>query len=218
MFEPLRIRAFLQTGVVSDQYLPLDAVLYYHAVRQKFGPQDVTIPGHGVVIENKQILLPILNNYQEKGSEWFYACSFAQWPTHTVESVQHYTKRFDQSQSDLIDFKGKVGRVITERGQYKSLFNKLYYQHALYVDWYCVGNKTEIEDLLRYCTHLGKKPSQGFGRVIRWEVKEWPEDWSTYGPNGKIMRAIPNEKGSILYGIRPSYWLPKHQFLCHMPE
>ena len=217
-FEPLRVRATLRTQVVSDQYLPLDAVLYYHAVRREFGEQDVSIPGRGVEVEYGKIVLPLLKK-NVKQRDWYYCASFAQWPAETREATQHYAKRFDGQHSDLVNFQGKVGRVLTERGQFKNLFNKLYYRHALHVDWYVNGDRAELEALLRFCTHLGKKTSQGWGRVIRWEVEPMADDWSCKLPDGNLARALPlqNNKTGVLYGVRPSYWLPKHQFQCVMP-
>ena len=40
-FKKLRIRAYLQTPVISDQYLPLDSILYYHLVRREVGEKRV---------------------------------------------------------------------------------------------------------------------------------------------------------------------------------
>ncbi len=217
-FEPLRIRAYLRTEVVSDRYLPFDSVLYYHAVRAKFGEQIVSIPGRGVEVDYGQVVLPIRKK-NIKQEDWYYSASFAQWPKEVVEHTQYYAKRFDTQHSDLIDFGKKVGKIQIERGEHKNYFNKLYYRHALYVEWFVNGDQEEIERLLAFCTHLGKKTSQGWGRVSRWQIEPWPEDWSCK-QGEQLMRALPlqNDKTGILYGIRPSYWLPKHQFECVMPD
>ena len=45
MFNPLKITAYLQCAVVTDETLPIDGVLYYYAMRQEYGVQDATIPG-----------------------------------------------------------------------------------------------------------------------------------------------------------------------------
>ena len=34
----------------------------------------------------------------------------------------------------------------------------------------CIGNKAEVERLLSYVSHIGKKPAAGYGRVV-WEVE-----------------------------------------------
>ena len=215
-FKQLRIRAYLQCGVISDQFLPLDGVIYYHMVREKMGVQAYSIPGASAVPEFQNITLP-LKKTGPKNEAWFYNISFAQWPEHTVEDSQSYAKRFDLKYSDFVDFGKRKGKVDVSRGQYKSYWINTYYRHALYVDWYCIGNKEELERLLSFCTHLGKKTSQGWGAVLRWEVVEWPEDWSIRGPQEKLMRAVPILGKGLIYGVRPPYWHPHHTTSCKMP-
>src|SRR5690606_11987587 len=128
-----------------------------------------------------------------------------------------YSKRFDLKRSDLIDFGKKVAKVETARGAYKGYHIKVYYRHAQFVDWFCDGDKAEIEALLKFCTHIGKKTSQGWGSVLRWEVESWPQDWSIRCGR-RLMRAVPVREKGYLYGVRPSYWLSRHQFPCLMPD
>ena len=105
-----------------------------------------------------------------KNEAWFYHCSFAQWPEHTVEDQAFYVKRFDLNHSGLIDRKTK--RIDTSRGQYKAYHVNVYYRHAEYVEWYCIGVPEKLVQMLRFCTHIGKKTAQGWGSVKEWEVKE----------------------------------------------
>lgn len=217
-YQPLRIRAYLQTGVISDQFMPLDGIVYANAVREKLGDRSHTLPGDNTVPEGLSIRLPFRKALVESAA-WFYKCSFAVWPAHTVEDQQHYSKRFDLSRSSLVDFGKRKGVVDNQRGQYKSYHIKVYYRHALYIDWYADADPEELNKLLPFCTHLGKKAAQGWGAVLRWEVTPWPEDWAIRGEGGRLMRCVPvkDETKGFLYGVRPSYWLPKHQFPCLMP-
>ena len=211
--KPLRVRAYLQTGVISDQFLPLDAILYYHIVRHNMGVQDVTKPGESTVRQEQHITLPFKK--LGKNDMWYYACSFAQWPVHTVEDSTFYVKKLDIKYIDYVSSAPK--KIDQSRGQYKSCHVNIFYRHAIYVDWYCVGEPGAINFFLKFCTHLGKKSAQGWGSVLRWEVEEWPEDWSVNGPGGQLMRAIPTRKEGFLYGIRPSYWNSRHIFKCRLP-
>lgn len=218
-FIPLRIRAWLRCGVISDEFLPLDAIIYYQAVREKYGEQDYSRSGQGVIHEGGDIVLPF-SKVNQDSEAWFYACSFAQWSRPMALGNEAYSKRFDLAKSiDFVDFGNKVGKVDTMRGRYKNYRNDVYYRHALYVDWYAKGDKEEIERLLSFCTHIGKKASQGWGEVIRWEVVEWHESWAIRDAQNRLMRAVPIESSrtKYVYGIRPSYWLPKHQFPVVMP-
>lgn len=214
-FRQLRIRAYLQTGVISDQFLPLDGILYYHLTRDMMGEKVISKPGESNVRAGANVTLPIKKG-GPRDEAWFYHCSFAQWPIHTVEDSAFYVKRFDLQHSGLIDRKTK--RIDTSRGQYKAYHVNVYYRHAMYVEWYCIGVPSELERLLKFCTHIGKKTAQGWGSVLRWEVTEWPEDWAVRGPGNRLMRAVPVRGDGFMYGVRPSYWNERHIFPCKMPD
>lgn len=216
--EPLRIRAYLQTGVISDAYLPLDAMLYHVVHREALGAQNLTVPGRSVSFEDggSGKRMPFRRSHKNR-RHWSYRCSFAQWPAHTVEAKDHWSCRFDAQFSDLVDFQGKRGKVSQASGRYKGYRMPVFYRHALYVEWYAVADRSEMERLLPFCTHLGKKYAQGWGAVLRWQVDAWPEDWSETGPGGRLMRAVYDPAGRIRYGLRPSYWKPENQFPCRLP-
>ena len=215
-FQPLRVRAYLQTGVISDQFLPLDGILYYHLTRREIGEKFFSLPGESNIREGKNITLPI-SKAGPRNEAWFYSCSVAQWNKDTVEDTTFYVKRFDIGMADYLDT-SKKGKVEMAKGRYKNYHLDVYYRHAIYVDWYCKGVKHEIEDLLRFCTHIGKKTSQGWGSVLRWEVTPWPEDWSIRGPGNRLMRPVPVTGDGFMYAVRPSYWNPRHIFPCKMPD
>lgn len=219
-FEPLRIRAYLQCGVVSDRHLPLDGALYYQLVREVVGAQDLTVPGGHRYRQSLAGKRPLpFAKVENHTPHYYYAASFAQWPEHTIEGLDHWSKRADVREAiALVDFRGRRGRIVTGSGRYKAYRHPIYYRHALYVDWYARGDRAELERLLPWCTHLGKKTDQGWGAVLRWEVIPWPEDWSVRGPGGMLMRAVPDKAGDCTYGIRPSYWSARHQFRCRMPS
>lgn len=214
-FTNLRVRAYMQTAIVSDQYLPLDGVLYYHMIRREFGPQEYAMPGESNEKVYSGMQLPI-KKAGPKDDAWFYACSFAQWPEHTIEDEGFWVKRFDLGLSHMLDVE-KKGKVELRKGRYKNYHVAVYSRVCLYVDWYMQAVKPEIEALLPFCTHLGKKTSQGYGSVLRWEVTDWPEDWSVRGPAGKLMRAVPILGNGLMYGVRPAYWHPHHIKPCKMP-
>ena len=204
MFEPLKIIAHLQTGIISDPYLPIDGILYYQAMRERLGEQTLTLPGqsYGGPVDHG---LP-LKQINSHTRQWFYAASFAVWPAHTVEGTDYWNKRLDMSLIDLVDWQGKKARFDVATGRYKSYHMPVFYRSALSVSWYVVGKKAEIERLLRMVTNLGKKSAQGWGAVNEWQVETFPEDWSVWDSTGRLMRAIPsNDSATPLYGLRPSY-------------
>lgn len=216
--EPLRVRAWLRSGVVGDRYLPLDGILFYQSNRDRLGPQIATLPGYTFCQDTGVLPIDIVHPGQER---WYYRCSWAQW-SHDVEGRDYWNKRFDITYASLIDFHGRRGKVIVEKGRYKTYRMPVFYRAALWVEWYCVGNRTEIEYLLSTVTHIGKKGVQGWGRVIRWEIEPLSEDWSVWR-DGKLMRGIPIEDVSHqafkleYYGIRPPYWNKANQMPLAIP-
>lgn len=217
-FKNLRIRAYLKTGVISDQYLPLDGILYYHLVRREMGEELITKSRESNVRQGANITLPIKKS-GPKNEFWFYACSFAQFPESIVEDSSFKVKSGDWLRHD--NYFNAKKKIDTTRGKFKNAHIKLYYRHCTHIDWYCVGWPEKLAELLQFCTNIGKNAGDGWGEVLKWEITEWPEDWSIRGFNNKLMRNVPlkdQEGRGFLYGVRPSYWNTRHQFLCKMPE
>ena len=217
-FEQLRIRAYLRSGVISDQYLPLDGILYYHLVRREMGQELITKSRESNIKKGANITLPIKKS-GPKNDLWFYACSFAQFSDDVSEDSTFKVKSGDWlNYSQYFDSKKKID---IQRGKFKNSHIKLYYRHCEFIDWFCIGVPEKIAGLLQFCTHIGKNSGDGWGEISKWEIKIWPEDWSVRGPGNKLMRNVPlkNQKGEgILYGMRPSYWDPRHIFICKMPK
>lgn len=218
--EPLRVTAHLMTGVVTDRWLPLDGVLLYEFCRREYGAQAFTIPG-GDAVDAPGPTLPIAT---VNGERWYYRCSWAQpQPWWAAEGKDYWNKRFDMGFVELVDFAGKRGRVLIEKGQFKSYHMPVFYYAASQIEWYCVGDMAAIADLLAPVTHIGKKRSQGWGRVTRWTVDPWPEDWSVRR-DGILTRGIPavdagdfDPSNVKLWGYRPPYYRRDNQTLVVMP-
>jgi len=221
-FEPLKVTAHLRTGVVADQWMPLDAVLLYQVARNRLGVQMATTPGGDPGAED--LTMPLLKIHNTE-PDWYYACSWAQpQPWWISEGQDHWNKRFDSQFADLVDFGKRRGKVIIEQGRYKAYHMPIFYRVAMKIDWYCVGDREAIHQLLSCVTHLGKKRSQGWGRVIAWEVESWTQDWSIWR-DGKLTRGVPGRdvagKGAfnlLHYGLRPSYYRPHNQMLIAIPD
>lgn len=210
----LRIRAYLQTPVISDKNIPLDSILYYHHVRDIAGEEVLTKAGESAIRESLVPLLPFKKGGR-RDETWFYHCSFSQWPQNSVEDSSFKVKKGDWI--DKTDFlNDKTKRIDNQRGKFKAYHIKMYYRFANYIDWYCVGDEEKIMRLLQFCTAIGKNTGDGWGQILKWEVSEWPEDWSIRNAEGKLMRSVPCETG-IPYGIRPSYWNPRHITRCIVP-
>jgi hypothetical protein len=202
----------LRCGVISDATLPIDAILFYAAARARWGGQVLTQPGAGLIRAEHGNLLPLKRVH---GIQWYYHASFARWPEHVAEGQDHWNKRLDVSLISLLDDAKR--RIDVSGGRYRSYHMPIFYRHALAVWWYVCGERDGITRLLSMTTHLGKKYAQGWGRVTRWEIEPLAEDWSIYAPDGRPLRAIPDPRGTLYTGYRPSYWDAHNQAICRMP-
>jgi len=221
-FEPLRVRAHLRTGVVAGRWLPLDAILLYQASRDQLGDQTMTTPGGNREPDGIRMPLRVIHPGQQ---DWYYACSWAQpQPWWQAEAQDHWNKRFDVSLAHLVNFDKRRGKVIIEKGRYKAYHMPIFYRIAAAVGWYCLGDLATIEYLLSTVSHIGKKRSQGWGRVIAWTVEPWPHDWSVRR-NGHLTRGVPardarpDERHHVtFYGLRPAYYRRSNQMLVALPD
>lgn len=206
--EPLKITGRLQAGIVGEHTLPLDSILFYCAMRGRYGVEPCTASLAQLGIEPME--LPLLKR-NESSPWWYYAASFAQWPDDYCEDAHYWHKRFDLSLVNLIQ--DKKTKIKLDAFQYKAYRMPQFARHALHVDWYCVGDQEEIERLLTLAQFIGKKSSQGEGAVLDWTVAPFAEDWSERGEGGRLMRALPAPSGPLL-GIRPSYYERANQTTC----
>lgn len=209
----LKIRAYLQTPVISDGFLPLDSFLYYQHVRNILGAEIIAKPNEPTIKDTDIPSLPLHKSGENE--KWFYNSSFAIWPKCTIEGSS-----FKVQQGDWVRYlqylSDKAKKIDIMRGKFKVNHIKLYYRFARYIDWYCLGNLEKIQKLLNFTTAIGKNTGDGWGQILRWELQEVEQDYSVFGKNGELMRAIPSASG-IPYGIRPSYWDKEHIFTCQLP-
>jgi CRISPR type IV-associated protein Csf3 len=230
-YEPLKITARFQSNVLCDQagWLPLDGPLWYQAHRHALGVEQATLPG-GSPGSNRKINMP-LKIIHAGTEDWYFACSWAQpRPWWAEEGQSYWAKRFDTKYSGMVDFGKRRGKIIVEQGFFKAYRMPLFYKTAKRACWYCIGDKAGIEELLSTLTHIGKKTSQGWGRVV-WTVESWHSDWSVWR-DGQLMRGVPQEDALELikqhgrfapfdivnYGLRPSYYRSENQRMLAVPH
>lgn len=218
-FTPMRVRAYLSSPVLTDGYTPLDGALYYHFIRSRYGVKHRSTPLASEVKEYGGQSLPLLMHRSRKTQtkDWFYACSFAQWYEKATYGKHMTTRRFDiEGAMKYVDFGKGKGNVEVKKGPFKNYYFEDITISAPFVDWYLVGDIKAVCDLVAFITHIGKK---GTGTVAHWKVEPFHADWSVRGYEDKrLMRAVPIKKENTpIYGIRPSYWHPRHQTRVVLP-
>jgi len=215
--QPLRITAELAEGVISaiDKSLPIDGPLAWALMRQQ-SPGKMYSPNYGTgewtELDMSEILSPVTVD-----GVTFNACSWAIFEP-LKEYIKYRHRRFDTHYAEKYGIVGKKGRkIITAGGTFKTRRIPQVVICTEKITWFCVGDRERIEDLLLGIEYLGSHRAAGFGRVGKWLVKPWPHDWSVYGPDGHLMRAIPSPQGDRVCSVRPPYWTPeKHR--CLIPD
>jgi CRISPR type IV-associated protein Csf3 len=214
----LVITAHLTSPVCSsDFYLPFDSLILALYMRSAYGQEMFSLSSFltdDVREKVERATLPLEKRIVN--GELIYSASFCVWPDRCAMTKAFYNKTFDLEHSDYINLRAS-GKIDTSRGRYKKYHNSIYIRHAQSVKWYCVGEKDEIESLLSDCTNIGKKASQGYGLVKRFIIEETEQDYSLYDAEGNLIRTLPDPNARSVYGIRPPYWLPENQALCHLP-
>lgn len=225
-FTPLRVTAILGSNVIADEYLPLDGIIRFQAFRDAYGWREASLPGgEGDAVPNlPPKAMPLAK--RSVGADWYYACSFAMpQPWWVAEGTDHWNKRFDNDLAWLLDPDQSPQRVIIEKGRYRAYHMPVYYKVARRIEWYCVGDAERLRYLLSVTSAIGKKTSQGWGRVTEWRVEPWPEDWSEWR-EGRPMRALPERltakahpdaRKHDYYGLRPPYYAANNQRKVLLP-
>ena len=214
--QPLRVTAELAEHRLSaiNLDLPLDGPLAWAWVREK-DPEDVYLNEYGTPDWVKVDLSDTLQVVKTH-KEWFYACSWAIFkPLRKRINYRH--RRFDLSYAERYADIGKKGKIITAGGTFKTRRIPLVVMTTEQIVWFCVGSQKRIEELLAAVEYIGSARAAGYGRVKEWRVEPWPEDWSVYGPDGCLMRAVPSEDGDMISSIRPPYWAPP-KMRCRTPD
>ncbi len=224
---PLKITAVLEDGRINsaDGVMMFDSILY-HAWFLKYLPEvfqdqlSESYDGH--------IGLPLrqLSGGRYEASRGVFS--------EIGQAIEHYNKRPDFFASDKIKFlKNDKGIISDSIGEYRAYRVPQLIRTVKdgIVEFFAVGHKAEVEELLSYIPAIGKKPSMGWGRVVRWEVEEIAENYATWHPDFGLMRPIELEEADAIpelmankgkypvmpYGVKPPYWKKKNHRLCYVP-
>lgn len=136
-----------------------------------------------------------------------------------VESVEHIAKRVGVENAGLLAEDER--RVVSTTNSWtKSYRLPLRVRPVPAVCWFAVGDRRGLVKLLKGVHSIGKKMSDGYGRVSRWEAEPVGEDLSWHAPHERgsvLMRALPAgpHLPRDLVGFRPDfaavrdpYWHP----------
>lgn len=131
------------------------------------------------------------------------------------QRIEHYSRRFPTEMASLLSPDDR-GVLQATGGPFKSFRLPLRLVDAERVVWFAMlrKNPSRLRMLLsKHIGCIGKKTSQGFGAVWRWEVEPIECDWSWFA-DGVLMRPLPASEASsaqrgfrrTFCGVCPPYW------------
>lgn len=223
MFKNFKVTAYMSAPIATTGIILLDGIL--SAAIAKDLLKDEYYAGENICGTKEQIdemLSPILDRKQG------VYCASAGFGDNK-EFITSWCKRWDNNHDDMVTgFKGKV-RIDDGAGYFKSYHMPLVVKSYKTITFYVRGDMSKIKELLEnYIFYLGKKATQGFGQIRKWEFEEIEENWSLWKDN-KPMRPIPgreclnwlksNRECNIQeHALIPPYWRQDYRELCVFPE
>lgn len=144
------------------------------------------------------INLPLLRSKINDSEVWHASALFC---NNEQESLRFWRKKFRQNYQGCAN-----GSPNLTNGIYRewNMPVPLILTNEMYA--YASGNRKEVKRLLkRHIKSLGKKRSQGFGKIVDIETIEQKDDWSV-AANGVAMRYYPHADGTRLVRPCPPYW------------
>jgi CRISPR type IV-associated protein Csf3 len=227
MFKNFKAIAYMRTPIAAIDPIILDSIISAAKAKELLGEDFYTGENvAGTKEEIESMLNPILDK-----QDGVYCTSIGLGDNR--EYVGSWSKRWDDKNDDIVEFRGRgKKRIDIGAGYYKNYHMPLVLKSYKTITFYVRGDMGEIERLLNnYIFYLGKKGSQGYGQIRKWEFEEIEENWSVWKDN-KPMRPIPVEHceeyidaqmkagepiNARQHPILPPYWR-KETELCLMPE
>jgi CRISPR type IV-associated protein Csf3 len=197
------VTAQLRGGIVMQRPVHLDALLGAAIVRIE------DLPRAQSAAECVELPIPLA---RERGV-YFASASSSVVEEHSLAWVN---KRFP------IDMAQQLGDDAVSSIQITAGINKSFREPVAVshlerdrLEWWCIGDQTEIERLLRAVPYVASKRRFGYGEVDRWTVEPC-EPWGEGFPvlrNGLPTRNLPadwpglSEQAERSYAsVRPPYW------------
>lgn len=209
--QPLIVDALMVTPYVPPVHLDgllSQAVLTAHQCAPKFG--DVCV-----------VPLPIKMLWVSPKGFPLWAVSDMLEVDESVICREYWHKRYPSHRADF----GEKLNAVTTAGRWKEYRVPLDGRRVNVLRSIVLGNKDEIERLLEFVTHIGKKGAAGYGRVAQWQVSGFVAD----GVEDLILSSkavpidceqAPKQTGKLSPSIAwtPPYWYAPNNLPCVVPR
>jgi CRISPR type IV-associated protein Csf3 len=156
----------------------------------------------------------------------FHLCSFAV-PRFDQHEARWVNRKFPLAEAQAMG-DAKLRRISISAGPQKSyrLPSEVAWAENDELEWFAIGDRAAIVELLALVTHLGHKRSVGRGKVDRWSVDAC-ESWGDGFPvvrDGKALRALPADWPGLIdpelqYAtLTYPFWDHRMEHLCAVPD
>ena len=214
--QSLKITINLSSGAILDRFLTIDSILLgiYYRAKEAAGKKSEFVDNTDdiVFLEKREGILSGSIWYIDEKSPLLLDFRTYYKKSDTKLMQEHLNKKTQQRMSS---------------GEFKAYMLDDEVMSAPSVYFYVKGNKEIIEKLLLNGAYglkfLGKKASQGFGKVASIEIEDIDEDKSFFITDSTPSKPLPINKFKVkskkiaMYRDRPPYWLNKDIKPCYMP-
>lgn len=196
----------------SDPFIHFDGFLSYAAAVEEIGYDKLKqMDEYNDEPEYFRESVP-LNSIEINGS-WIWTASSAIISADNGWNITKWRKRFDVD----LEHQKKKTQIDIQSGKYKSYNAALPYNQIKELSFYFQGNKRKVKELLeKNVSHIGKKTSQGYGKIRKISIEETNRDSAIYDGE-KTLRTLPANFFRIEPGVkiekravRPPYWHPEN--------
>lgn len=159
-YERLKITAHLKTAVVINDLMYFDGILLHSATENSNKIRQKRITEHRTM----KIRLPLARRNR------CYLASKARYKILRTDII-YWKKRFDTFQAEKWKDSQKIRTDSTKYKNYNMPMQVTIPKNMI-INWIVIGDKKRIEELLKNVVAIGKKSSQGFGLIKKWEIEK----------------------------------------------
>jgi hypothetical protein len=192
------------TGIYYDPNEPphLDALLAWALAPMQTDRRDIDRSD-----PPDDIKIPLLRSTIYGVKVWHASALFPE--QDGMETLRFWRKKFNQDRIHLTS-----GSPNLQNGVYREYNMPVPLLLVPRMVAYASGNRKEVKRILfKNVTALGKKRAYGYGRIVKIEYEEIPNDWSLTA-NGMAMRWLPSPDGIRQVRPAPPYWNTVGRVAC----
>jgi CRISPR type IV-associated protein Csf3 len=221
MYNFLKVTAYLETNIICNDFITFDGIISY-LESLSYVARGIINPD-ALVTEDDLIDIPIPIEKYKFEDDFVYKSSIGLFDG--IETIEKWKKKYPTEYIHFIENK-KVG---INRGTRKDYNMPMISFSTDKIIFYVVGKKQNISVMLKKMKFLGKKSSQGYGKVRKWSIEDVEEKncfWFLRSFPIKFVNLV-KYIGSLDFDFslisrfssyKPPYWARKNHTICYLPN